>query len=180
MIDAFFIQILMMFLTWPNFISFLRIPLAFLFLQEQSAWRCFAIIVALLSDGLDGYLARRQKVSNKIGVLLDPFADKFFVIFAITILIGEGKLQIWQAVALACRDLSVLLFGTYLAINQRLGKYQFRAIWCGKITTILQLLVLFCLTVQISIPAPLYIMFVLLGLLSLVELALPKARAEGF
>lgn len=168
-----------MILTWPNFISFLRIPLAFLFLQENSFWRAFAILLALVSDGLDGYLARKQRRFSTFGTLLDPFADKFFVLFALIILVNEGMIQFWQAIALACRDLSVLLFGVYLMLNGRLIKYQFRAIWCGKITTILQLLVLLSLTFEKPIPSPLYVMFILLGLLSLVELAIPKRVAEN-
>lgn len=161
-----------MIITLPNLISFSRIPLAFLFLQENTMWRLFAILLALFSDGLDGYLARRQGLSNKFGTLLDPSADKFFVIFVACILIHEGLLPFWQALALACRDISVLLFGVYLVLRKRLVNYQFRAIWCGKITTLLQFFVLLCLTLHIAIPASLYIVFVLLGLLSLVELVL--------
>ena len=163
-----------MLFTLPNLISFSRIPLAFLFLQDNPVWRSLAIILALLSDGVDGYLARRKRSTSKFGTMLDPFADKFFVIFAAVILIHEGRLQLWQTIALACRDISVLLFGTYLVLNKRLGNYQFRAIWCGKITTFLQFLVLLGLTMNIAIPSPLYITFILLGLLSLVELAIPK------
>ena len=114
-----------MLLTWPNIFSFSRIPLAFLFLQENPPWRICAVILALLSDGLDGYLARRQRLSSKFGTLLDPFADKFFVLFAAIILIHEGRLNLWQAMAIACRDISVLLFGTYLMLNKRLFKYEF-------------------------------------------------------
>ena len=86
--------------------------------------------------------------------MLDPVADKFFVVFAVVILVNEGKLLPWQAFALACRDISVLLFGTYLVLNKRLIKYQFRAIRCGKITTLLQLVVLMGLTLQLAIPPP--------------------------
>jgi CDP-diacylglycerol---glycerol-3-phosphate 3-phosphatidyltransferase len=163
-----------MLLTWPNIISFSRFPLALLFLQDNPAWRLCAIVLALLSDGLDGFLARRQRMSSTFGTLLDPLADKFFVMFVAIILMGEGKLQLWQAVALACRDISVLLFGTYLIWNKRLVNYKFRSIHCGKITTFLQFMVLLCLLLNITIPSPLYIMFILLGLLSLVELTIPK------
>ncbi len=163
-----------MLLTLPNLISFSRIPLALLFLQENPTWRLCAIILALISDGLDGYLARNQKMLSKFGTLLDPFADKFFVIFVAVILIGEGRLQLWQAIALACRDISVLLFGTYLVLNKRLANYQFRAIWCGKITTLLQFFILLGLTLHVAIPNPFFITFILLGMLSLVELAIPR------
>ncbi len=171
-------QFLMLF-TLPNIITFSRIPLAFLFLQENIGWRLFAVIFALFSDGLDGYLARRQKVCSKFGTLLDPLADKFFVIFVAIIYINEGNLHLWQAIALACRDISVLLFGTYLVLNKRLNSYQFRAIQCGKITTIMQFLVLLGLTLHVAIPSPLYIMFILLGILSLVELAITRVASEA-
>ncbi len=167
-----------MLFTLPNLISFSRILFAFLFLQDHVFWRSLAIMMALLSDGLDGYLARRESRSSKFGTLLDPFADKFFVIFAVVILINEGKLLPWQAIALLCRDISVLLFGIYLLLNKRLVQYQFRAIWCGKITTLLQFFILFSLTLNWMIPSPLYITFILLGILSLVELAIPKVKAD--
>jgi CDP-diacylglycerol---glycerol-3-phosphate 3-phosphatidyltransferase len=163
-----------MLLTLPNFVSFLRFPLALLFLYNNPAIRLFAIITAMLSDGLDGYLARRNKIKNKVGVMLDPLADKFFVLFVAVTLISEGKLELWQVVALGCRDISVLLFGCYLVAAKKLFYYEFRAIRCGKITTFLQFIVLIALTLNITIPAPFYIAFILLGILSLVELALPK------
>lgn len=167
-----------MYITWPNLISFSRIPLAFLFLQDHPLWRLTAVLLAMLSDGLDGYLARRQNSVSKVGTLLDPFTDKFFVIFVVIILINEGKIQLWQAISLACRDLSVLVFGIHLIINKRLGSYRFRSIWCGKLTTSLQFFVLLALCLNIVIPAPLFITFILLGLLSLVELAIPKRSEE--
>ena len=165
-----------MLLTLPNIISFLRIPLAFLFLQENPVWRLWAIILAMLSDGLDGYLARRNKMTSQIGTLLDPIADKFFVLFVASILIMEGRLLPWQAITLICRDISVALFGIYLALTRRLTKYEFRAIWCGNVTTILQFFVLASLTLNIHVPSSLYITFILLGMLSLIELALPKKK----
>jgi len=162
----------------PNLLSFSRIPLAFLFLQDNPFWRASAIFLAMLSDGLDGYLARRHRTTSKFGTLLDPFTDKFFVAFVTLVFIGEGKLLLWQAVALACRDISVLLFGTHLVLNKRLSNYQFRAIKCGKITTFLQFVILIGLSLQFEIPSPLFITFILLGLLSLVELSIPKRIAE--
>jgi len=158
----------------PNLISFSRIPLALLFLYENPLYRLIAVCLAMLTDGIVAYLARRLKITTNLGILLDLFAVKFFLIFFICILIHEEKLQIWQAITLGCRDLSVLVFGIHLILNKRLSTYQFRAILCGKITTFLQFFVLLALTLNLSIPDPLFITFILLGLLSLVELALPK------
>ena len=101
------------------------------------------------------------------------------MIFVAIIYINEGNLHLWQAIALACRDISVLLFGTYLVLNKRLNSYQFRAIQCGKITTIMHFIVLLGLTLHVAIPSPLYIMFILLGILSLVELAITRVASEA-
>lgn len=160
--------------TLPNLISFSRFTLAFLFLQPHPLWRCFAICMAMISDGLDGFLARRYNSRSKFGTLLDPLADKFFVLMGVIVFIQEGQLQTWQAISLICRDISVLIFGLYLLFSKKLMNYQYRAIWCGKVTTALQFFVLIALALKINIPDPLYITFILLGLLSLIELVIPK------
>jgi len=154
----------------PNCLSFLRVPLAFVFLQTNPTYRVLAILLAMLSDGLDGFIARRYGLVNRLGTLLDPMTDKFFVSFALVTLVLENKLQGWQAALMLCRDLSVVIYGCYLALRGRLANYQFRAIWCGKITTALQLIVLLCLTIGIQIPALAYFIFALLGVLALGEL----------
>jgi CDP-diacylglycerol---glycerol-3-phosphate 3-phosphatidyltransferase len=157
-------------LTIPNFISFLRIPLALVFLQENPVYRAAAILLALLTDGLDGYVARQFHQKGRWGTLLDPFTDKFFVFFALVTLISENRLTVADAAILICRDFAVMIYGFYLAWRGRLYDYQFRAIWCGKITTVLQFTVLLCLTFQLPLPSPLYGIFILLSFLALGEL----------
>lgn len=157
-------------LTLANTLSIARIPLAFVFLQENSFLRVLAIIFALVTDGLDGYFARREKNNNQFGKVLDPLMDKFFVIFVLTILLGEHSLDLWKVVALLCRDFSVLFFGFYLILSGQLSSYSVRAIWCGKITTVLQMLVLMALTLRINIPGFLFSIFFVLGFLAMIEL----------
>ncbi|CDZ79512.1 CDP-diacylglycerol--glycerol-3-phosphate 3-phosphatidyltransferase [Candidatus Rubidus massiliensis] len=165
-------------LTLPNLLSFLRIPLAFFFLQENIAIRFGAIIVAMISDGLDGFLARRYNVTSRFGTLLDPIADKFFVAFALTTLVLEQRMTGMQAALFLCRDMSVLLFGIFLIAKNELYNYQFKAIICGKITTFLQFVFLVCLSLQIPIPTFGYISFIVLGLLALVELFFSVKRSK--
>ncbi len=154
----------------PNFISILRIPLAFLFLQENPLYRVLAIVFAMVSDGLDGYLARKNSTTTKFGTLIDPVADKFFVIFVLSVLMKEHKLEIWQAAAFLCRDFSVFIFGLYLLFSSKLATYQFRSIWCGKLTTFLQFITLIALTLNLAVPPALFLSFIILGLCALVEL----------
>lgn len=128
----------------------------------------------MLTDGLDGSLARRQQSMTKFGTMLDPLMDKFFVFFVLGIFFGEGRLTLWEAAAFVCRDFSVIIFGLYLAVSGYLMNYRFRAIWCGKLTTFFQFIVLITLTFGIALPPYVFTVFIVLGLLALVELALSK------
>lgn len=161
-------------LTLPNFISLLRAPLALFFLSENIVLRSLALVLAMLSDGLDGNLARRHRMTTKFGTMLDPMMDKFFVFFVIAIFLGEGRLSLWEAAAFVCRDFSVILFGLYLVFTGNLMNYEFRAIWCGKLTTFFQFIVLALLTLGIAVPPVVFAIFIALGLMALIELALPK------
>ena len=165
--------------TIPNIISFIRLPLALLFLQNHPLYRTIAILLAMLSDGLDGYIARRYRMTSTFGTMLDPLMDKFFVLFCLGIFIGEDRLTLWEAAAFICRDFSVLFFGVYLALKGHLSTYRFRSIWCGKVTTFLQFSILLALTFEFAIPPIAYTIFIVLGLFALVELYLPAEAEPG-
>lgn len=160
-------------ITVPNFLSLLRVPLALVFLQSNPIWRALAIVAAMITDGLDGFLARRYDMKSKVGVFLDPVMDKFFVIFIAVTFINEGSLGIYEALALICRDFSVVIFGIYLSFAGKLTSYRFRSIWCGKATTFLQFFALLGLTFGFAIPSIFYTIFIILGLLALAELYIP-------
>ncbi len=159
-----------MILTLSNFISFLRAPLAFVFLSDSLFFRGFAIVLAMVTDALDGYLARRFRSTSPLGAFLDPLMDKFFVFFIVGVLLSEEKLAMWEALALISRDFAVLIFGCFLIFQGSWSNFQFRAIWSGKVTTSLQFFVLLGLTFHIAIPLYLFWCFIVLGLLALFEL----------
>lgn len=159
-----------MILTLSNFISLLRAPLALLFLSDNFFYRSLAIILAMITDSLDGYLARRFRSTSQFGAFLDPLMDKFFVFFSVSILISEGELATWEALALISRDFAVLFFGLLLIFRGSWSDFQFRSIWSGKITTTLQFFVLLGLTLHLTIPLYLFWCFIVLGLLALCEL----------
>lgn len=166
-------------LTLPNAISLLRLPLAFLFLKQDVTIRAIALILAMASDVLDGFLARRLQLSSRFGTLLDPLMDRFFVFFVIGILINEGSLGLWEASTMVCRDFSVMLFGFYLVFTGQLTRYRFKAIWCGKVATSFQFLVFLGITFNIMIPPFVYTLFILLGALALIELYLSKEDSKA-
>lgn len=156
--------------TLSNILSLLRAPLAFIFLFNDPIYRASAVILAMITDFLDGFIARRYGTCTQLGAFLDPLADKFFVFFSLFILMQQGHLELWQLLALISRDFSVLVFGLYLALSKNWSNFQFRSIWCGKITTTLQFFVLLGLIFSIKIPSYIFLSFIGLGFFALIEL----------
>jgi CDP-diacylglycerol---glycerol-3-phosphate 3-phosphatidyltransferase len=163
-------------LSLSNGLSFLRAPLALLFLVESTTWRVIAIILAMLTDSIDGYLARRNRSASSFGAILDPAMDKFFVIFGLGVLLMEGKLEIWQACAMISRDFFLCVFGIYLSLSGHWQAYECKAIRWGKITTALQFFILIGLTLHFVFPWFVYALFILFGCLAFIELCQIKQQ----
>jgi len=156
--------------TLSNAISFVRAPLAFLFLSDNSMLRVFAIAMAMITDSIDGYLARRSHSTSKFGAILDPVMDKFFVYFALTVFVIEQKIKVWQASTMISRDFFLCLFGLYLLTFKKWKGFKFKSIRWGKITTTLQFIVLIGLCLNYTIPMFIYIAFIIFGALAFAEL----------
>ena len=163
-------------LSLSDSLSFLRAPLAFLFLIENSACRLIAICLAILTDTIDGYLARKRQMTTQFGAILDPVMDKFFVFFALVVFFLEAKLQLWQGCAMLARDFALCIFGLYLSLTGQWHCYECKALRWGKISTALQFLVLIALTVNYHLSNYLYLVFILFGVLAFIELFGIKKR----
>ncbi|MES2965445.1 MAG: CDP-alcohol phosphatidyltransferase family protein [Bdellovibrionota bacterium] len=99
-------------LKWvPNALSIFRMGLAglFPFLPMSAPVRVTVIVIAALSEFLDGFLARRWNACTQLGQLLDPVADKLFVLATAGTLIYEGRLTYLQFFLLASRDIIVAI-----------------------------------------------------------------------
>lgn len=160
--------------TIPNLLSFIRLPLALLFLDTSPTVRTIAIIAAGMTDFLDGLIARRFQQTSRFGTILDPITDKFFVVMALGIFLSEGRISFFELGAMLSRDIAVGLFGLFLILSGTFGKYTIRSIWSGKITTTFQFLVLLLLANQVLIPSAAYLGFIVLGIAALCELYLSK------
>lgn len=158
-------------LTASNSLSFIRAPLAFLFLQENPTLRILAIVLAMLTDSIDGYVARRNKSVTRFGAILDPVTDKFFCFFALTVLSLEGKMALWELGAMLSRDFFLCLY-TFLMMFK--GRWKsiivFQSVRWGKITTALQFIVLIGLVLDVTFPWYVYASFVGMGALAFLEL----------
>ncbi|MDN3508083.1 MAG: CDP-alcohol phosphatidyltransferase family protein [Simkaniaceae bacterium] len=154
----------------PNALSFLRGPLALLFLFENAFLRCTALLLAMVTDFVDGYLARKYKYVSRLGAILDPLMDKFFIYVVLLILIGEGKLFVWQACLMLSRDFFLCLFGLYLTLTSGWKSWQFRSVISGKISTVMQFGTVIFLVLGIMLPLKFYWTFALVGVLVFIEL----------
>ena len=92
-------------MTVSNILTLLRAPLALVFLLENQTYRLIALCLALASDGLDGFLARRWKQSTQLGAVMDPLVDKFFALFVFSEQALVDSLEVKQEAGVAVRGL---------------------------------------------------------------------------
>ena len=140
-----------------NFVTLIRGPLALLFLFKSPYLRLIAIFLALTSDVLDGYLARRFNQISKFGTILDPLMDKCFVYGAICIFYQEGTLSLECLLMMLTRDFCLLFYALIEGLKRQLGSITLRSINWGKVSTSLQFSCL--LRICFNIPAPTYFYF---------------------
>lgn len=106
-------------LTLPNVISAARFPLAALFPLTGGAVRITVVAVAAVSDWVDGRLARRTRRVTRLGEVLDPIADKTFMLVVLVTLAVEGALPLWALPLLLTRDIGVAAGALVLAARGR-------------------------------------------------------------
>ena len=137
----------------PNWITVIRILLIPFFVMMLLKYRqthldCFryyalgVFILAVLSDAIDGAIARIRRQKTALGALLDPLADKLLLLTAVLLLslpiTGLTQLPIWIPVTFISRDL-MLIFGA-VVIYIHNNKLTVAPNIYGKVTTVCQML----------------------------------------
>lgn len=130
------------FATAANAVSLSRIPLgagaSLLLVRGMTAPAALLVFLAIASDWLDGFLARRTGTVSDWGRVLDPLADKVaFGLFAWA-LVHTGALKLWILVTLLSRDLLIGVGGLFLARRVKPPSARFS----GKLSTVLMALFL--------------------------------------
>lgn len=127
----------------PNILSTFRLGLALLFPFSPEGLWLWLIVGSGASDYLDGWCARRWKVSSWQGGLLDAVADKMFMLAVLITFIMAGKFAIWWLPAVIARDLTVGIAAGYAALIRSWPSFRdMGARWSGKIATAGQFLLL--------------------------------------
>lgn len=124
----------------PNALTLLRLalvpPIAVLILLGHT-WPALALfVVAGFSDALDGLLARRFGWQSRLGIVLDPIADKLLLTVVFVCLAIVGLIPVWLTVVVIVRDVLIVLG----ALGQRVaGSEPPRPILIGKLNTLVLL-----------------------------------------
>ena len=151
-------------LTLSNKISISRIlfipPLVFSIIQvnryAQYRYVCLALIfIICISDILDGYIARKRDEVTRLGVYLDPFADKLVLMISCIMLSSDSlwpapRFPHWVPIIIICCDLTLIL-GT-LALLFVTGRVNCKPTMLGKASTCLQITAIVAVIVGNHVP----------------------------
>jgi CDP-diacylglycerol--glycerol-3-phosphate 3-phosphatidyltransferase len=113
--------------TIPNLLSFFRICLVPVFIfayfsAAEGAVKVLAISVyalAAVTDFLDGFLARKFKLTTALGKILDPLGDKLMMVSALTCITIDGLIPVWAVIAAFTKELLMGVGG--LLLHRRAG-----------------------------------------------------------
>ena len=153
----------------PNLLSSSRIVLAGGFIAVGSSpVRVWIIGAAALTDFLDGWLARRVHATSRWGALLDPIADRFFVLTVVGTFVFGGLLSTPAYFVLLLRDLATAVGFLVARAIPWLRPIEFKARILGKVVTVLQL---FTLAAVLTAPRLVSVLLVGVAITSLLAIA---------
>ncbi len=133
-------------MTFPNQLSILRIILApvflFMYLSNNILIKQLSLLVffiAVLTDWYDGWHARKFKSVTKMGVYLDPLADKVLTSFAFLLFFIEGIMPFWMMLVIVIRDIAMTVLRSYHEFKGSTIKTSYIA----KVKTFIQMTYIF-------------------------------------
>ena len=123
-------------LTVPNVLSALRlvgVPVfLWLLFSHQDVWAFVVLALSGISDYLDGKIARRFHLVSRLGQLLDPIADRLYVLTTLIALALRDVIPLWLLVVLVARD---LFMGVVMLLLKRVGQTGLPVHFVGKAAT---------------------------------------------
>jgi len=128
----------------PNLICVLRIllvyPVVMLILEGDTLFALVLFVIAGLSDGLDGFLAKRFHWQSRLGSILDPLADKLLLVSSYIAMSYVGLIPVWLVVAAFSRDIIIVSGG--FAYHKFIGEFEMAPSFISKFNTFMQILLI--------------------------------------
>jgi cardiolipin synthase len=123
-------------LTVPNVLSALRlvgVPVfLWLLFTHQDIWAFVVLLLSGVTDYLDGKIARRFNLVSRVGELLDPLADRLYVLTTLVALTIRDIIPLWLLIVLVARD---LFMGVVILLLKRVGQTGLPVHFVGKAAT---------------------------------------------
>jgi len=140
--------------TVPNQITLLRLGFLPFFLilisYESYKWALLVLVVAGLSDGVDGLLARSLNQRSSLGAYLDPIADKLLLSSSFIILAFKNQIAWWLTIIVFSRDILILIVAVVILLIS--GYRPFPPSILGKLTTATQIILVFTVVFSAAYP----------------------------
>ena len=137
-------------LNLPNLLTLLRvaiIPLILFFLlKDDLNWALRLLLVAGISDALDGLLARRLRQKTQVGMYLDPVADKLLLSSCFLVLAWNGRVSWLVSGLVLARDITIIVVVVVLLLST--GIRQFPPTPLGKANTAVQVAAVFAVLLE--------------------------------
>lgn len=139
----------------PNLICVLRIllaiPVVWTLVHDLFGWTLLLFVIAAISDGLDGYLAKSFGWTSEAGKVLDPVADKLLLVSVFITLTLLGLVPVWLAATVVARD---LVIGIGAAVYKWLfGPIDGHPSRASKVNTVMQIFYVICVVASAATPA---------------------------
>ncbi len=145
----------------PNAISIFRLllvlPIAVAIIEGEFIFSLTLFCIAGISDGLDGYLARKYGWVTAFGKIIDPLADKLLLLVTTVTLGLLGYFPMMVLFLMVAKDLAVV--GGMLVYTVLAGFPEVRPITIGKVTTVLQILLIGYIMITLIAGMPVVSMF---------------------
>jgi cardiolipin synthase (CMP-forming) len=140
--------------TVPNQITLLRLGFLPFFLilisYEQYRWALLILVLAGLSDAVDGLLARRLNQKSALGAYLDPIADKLLLSSSFVILAMKHEIPWWMTIFVLRRDMLILIVAAVIILIS--GYRPFPPSLLGKAATMFQIILVFLVVLGAAYP----------------------------
>lgn len=130
-------------MTVPNIISIMRLLLVpcviYALLESATGWAFAGFILAGVSDGVDGFIARHFDQRSELGAYLDPMADKLLLVSVFVVLGLMGQLPLWLVVLAVSRDVLIVLAVLLSTVMHH--PVHVRPLFVSKVNTTVQIVV---------------------------------------
>jgi cardiolipin synthase len=142
--------------TIPNLITILRFLLVpgvvFALLTDKMGWALAGFLIAGISDGIDGFIARQFNQRTELGAYMDPMADKLLLVSVFVVLGFMGELPLWLVIAAVSRD--ALIVGAVLLSNIMGKPVEMKPLLVSKANTAIQIILAATVLAELAFVRP--------------------------